>query len=83
MNIIYIDGSHEASQVDHDINNSRNFLNINGIIICDDYFYGDITDNLENNLPANSINRFLLDKKDKIKIVCVNNSQIFLQKISN
>ena len=47
------------------------------------YFYGDITGNLENNLPANSINKFLLDKKDKVKIVCVNNSQIFLQKISN
>ena len=83
MNIIYIDGSHEASQVDHDINNSWNFLNINGIIICDDYFYGDIIGNSENNLPANSINKFLLEKKGKIKIICVNNSQLFLQKLSN
>ena len=83
FDVIYIDGWHEASQVDLDINNSWNFLNINGIIICDDYFYGDITGNSENNLPANSINKFLLDKKDKVKIVCVNNSQIFLQKISN
>jgi len=83
FDIIYIDGWHEASQVDLDINNSWNFLNINGIIICDDYFYGDIIGNSENNLPANSINKFLLDKKDKIKIVCVNNSQIFLQKISS
>jgi len=53
------------------------------MIICDDYFSGEIRDNLDNNLPANSINKFLLEKKNKVNIVCVNNAQIFLQKISN
>ena len=35
---------HEAPQVYKDINNSWNFLNINGIIICDDYFYWQISE---------------------------------------
>ena len=83
FDLIYIDGWHQAPQVYKDINNAWNFLNINGIIICDDYFYGDIRNNLDNNLPANAINKFLLEKKDKLKIICINNSQIFLKKISN
>ena len=83
FDIIYIDGDHEAPQVYRDLHNSWNSLNINGMIICDDYFSGEIRDNLDNNLPANSINKFLLEKKNKVNIVCVNNAQIFLQKISN
>ena len=81
--IIYIDGWHEAPQVYRDLNNSYNFLNINGIIICDDYFYGDIRGNYDENLPANSINKFIREKKNKLKVICVNNTQIFLKKISD
>ena len=83
FDLIYIDGWHEAPQVYKDICNSWNFLNINGIIICDDYFYGDIKSNQDKNLPAYAINKFILQNKTKIKIICVNNNQIFLKKISN
>ena len=79
--IIYIDGWHEAPQVYKDINNSWNCLNENGIIICDDYFYGDIINNEDDNLPANSINKFILENKNKLKIINVNNTQIFLKKL--
>jgi predicted O-methyltransferase YrrM len=83
FDIIYIDGWHESAQVYKDINNSWNSLNINGLIICDDYFYGDIRLNNDSNLPANAINKFLFEKKNKIKVICVNNTQIFMKKISN
>ena len=79
--VIYIDGWHEAPQVYEDINNSWNCLNENGIIICDDYFYGDIINNKDSNLPANSINKFILENKNKLKIINVNNTQIFLKKL--
>ena len=83
FDVIYIDGWHEAPQVYKDINNSWDCLNVNGIIICDDYFYGDIKDTHNKNLPANAINKFLLEKEDKLKVICVNNTQIFLMKISS
>ena len=82
FDIIYIDGWHEAPQVYKDLNNSWNSLNINGLIICDDYFYGNIKLNNSSNLPANAINQFLSEKKDSLNIVCVNNTQIFIKKIS-
>ena len=83
FDIIYIDGWHEAPQVHKDINNSWNSLNVNGLIICDDYFYGDIRSITDSNLPANAINKFLFEKKKNIKVICVNNTQIFMKKISN
>ena len=84
FDLIYIDGWHEAPQVYKDINNSWDSLNINGIIICDDYFYGNINvrNNLINKLPALAINKFILEKRDELKIICVNNSQIFFKKIT-
>jgi len=83
FDIIYIDGSHEAFQVYKDINNSWNSLNINGLIICDDYFYGDIRSGNDSNRPANAINRFLFERKNNLKVICVNNTQIFIKKLSN
>tara|TARA_B110000259_G_C13956029_1_gene378758 strand:+ start:135 stop:854 length:720 start_codon:yes stop_codon:yes gene_type:complete len=83
FDVIYIDGWHEANQVYKDINNSWDCLNVNGIIICDDYFYGDIKNNLVNNLPANAINKFLFENKNKLKVICVNNTQIFFKKMTN
>lgn len=80
--VIYIDGWHEAPQVYKDICNSWNCLNIGGIIICDDFFYGNIKNNKEINLPADSINRFILENKNKLKILNVNNTQIFIKKVS-
>jgi len=81
FDLIYIDGSHEAPQVYKDLCNSWNNLNLNGIIICDDYFYGDLYSNKNKDIPAISINKFLNENKKKIRIICVNNTQIFLKKI--
>ena len=83
FDVIYIDGSHEADQVYKDIKNSWNILNINGILICDDYFYGNIYKN-PGNVPSIAINKFVneLLKNNSVGILCVNNSQIFLKKIN-
>ena len=81
FDLIYIDGSHEAPQVYNDLYNSWACLNSNGIIICDDYFYGNLYSNENKNVPAVSINKFLIENKNKIEIICVNNTQIFFKKI--
>ena len=83
FDVIYIDGSHEADQVYKDIKNSWNILNINGILICDDYFYGNIYKN-PGNVPSIAINKFVneLLKNNSVGILCVNNSQIFLKKLN-
>ena len=79
--VIYIDGSHETDQVYKDIKNSWNILNVNGILICDDYFYGSIYKNPDN-VPSIAINKFVneLLENNSVGILCVNNSQIFLKK---
>ena len=83
FDVIYIDGSHEADQVYKDIKNSWKILNMNGILICDDYFYGNIYKNPDN-VPSIAINKFVSEllKNSSIEILCVNNSQIFLKKIN-
>ena len=83
FDIIYVDGTHEALQVERDINNSWKFLNLNGIMICDDYFYGNLYTGLNDDVPATSINKFLKENKNKLKILCVNNNQIFIKKTLN
>ena len=81
FDVIYIDGWHGASQVRKDIVNSWKFLNVGGIIICDDYFYeGDSFKNNDKDIPAPEINNFIRENKKKLKILCVNNNQIFLKK---
>ena len=83
FDVIYIDGSHETDQVYKDIKNSWKVLNNKGVLICDDYFYGDIYKNPKN-VPSIAINKFIKEesKNNSIKILCVNNSQIFLRKIN-
>tara|TARA_B100001248_G_scaffold111057_1_gene82930 strand:+ start:1123 stop:1836 length:714 start_codon:yes stop_codon:yes gene_type:complete len=83
FDVIYIDGSHEADQVYKDVKNSWKILNMNGILICDDYFYGNIYKNPDN-VPSIAINKFVSEifKNNSIEILCVNNSQIFLKKIN-
>ena len=79
--MIYIDGWHGASQVTKDINNSWKFLKSGGIIICDDYFYeGDAFKQSDKDIPAPVINNFIKKNRDNLKILCVNNNQIFLKK---
>jgi hypothetical protein len=74
---IYIDGNHKFDYVLRDCENAWKFLNDGGFLVCDDYiwnYYADIKLN-----PCFAINKFL--EKNKIKILLVSNSQIFLQKI--
>ncbi len=80
FDVIYIDGYHKGSQVYKDFKNSWKVLNENGVIIFDDYiwnFFKDIKDN-----PCYMINLHLQEIKNKVKILKVSNSQLFIQKIS-
>lgn len=82
FDVIYIDGWHGATQVTKDITNSWKFLRIGGVIICDDYFYeGDSYKKSDKDIPAPVINNFIRENQKKLKILCVNNNQIFLKKI--
>ena len=76
--VIYIDGYHKAEQVFKDCVNSWKNLNINGILICDDYIWDHYSD-IKNN-PCYAINKFLRTIKN-YKVLKVSNSQIFLKKI--
>ena len=76
--VIYIDGYHKAEQVFKDCVNSWKNLNINGILICDDYIWDHYND-IKNN-PCYAINKFLRTIKN-YKVLKVSNSQIFLKKI--
>tara|TARA_B100001059_G_C17655332_1_gene486640 strand:+ start:127 stop:840 length:714 start_codon:yes stop_codon:yes gene_type:complete len=81
FDVIYIDGWHGASQVRKDIENSWKFLNVGGIVICDDYFYeGDSFKKSDKDIPAPEINNFIRKNQKNLKILCVNNNQIFLKK---
>ena len=76
--VIYVDGYHKAEQVYKDCVNSWKNLNINGIMICDDYIWDHYTE-IKNN-PCYAINSFL-KTINNYKILKVSNSQIFLKKI--
>jgi len=81
FDVIYIDGWHGASQVRKDIENSWKFLNVGGIVICDDYFYeGDSFKKSDKDIPAPEINNFIRKNQKNLKILCVNNNQIFIKK---
>ncbi len=78
FDVIYIDGYHKASQVYEDCLNSWKNLNVNGILICDDYIWSHYSELKDN--PCFAINKFLDTLKDNYKILQVSNSQIFLKK---
>ena len=81
FDVIYVDGYHKASQVYKDCMNSWKTLNLNGILICDDYIwnhYAEIKDN-----PCFAVNSFLSKIKKSYQILQVSNSQIFIKKIKN
>lgn len=77
--VIYIDGSHLASQVYKDCINAWRILQTNGFLICDDYiwhYYKKIKDN-----PCFAINTFLRTIKNQYNIFIVSNNQLFIKKI--
>ncbi len=79
FDIIYIDGYHKGSQVYKDFKNSWKVLNENGVIILDDYIWK-FFENFKDN-PCYMINLHLKEIKNKVKILKVSNSQLFIQKI--
>ena len=74
-NLIYIDGSHEYSQVKKDFKNSFNSLEKNGYIICDDFmwfFYKDLDQN-----PMKAILECYNKYRKKLSVEFVNHQIIF------
>ena len=80
FDVIYIDGDHKKSQVYKDISSAWRILNNKGLIICDDFFDGNIYKKNNKNVAAVAINRFIKKYNNEINIVSVNNSQIFFEK---
>ena len=79
FDIIYIDGSHEFSNVYKDACNSFNFLNQNGVIIFDDFlkkYYKDFKKD-----PIVAILNFIFKHKKNIKILNVG-YQMIIKKIN-
>ena len=79
FDIIYIDGSHDYNDVKTDLKNSWKFLNLEGIIICDDYFFSYYEN--KKRLPARAINEFIYDNKDTCEVIYLTKFQIFLKKV--
>jgi hypothetical protein len=74
-NLIYIDGSHEYTQVKKDFVNSLNCLEKNGYIICDDFlwfFYQDLDKN-----PIKAIIECYNEYKKELNLEFLNHQIIF------
>lgn len=80
FDVIYIDGDHKKSQVYKDISSAWRILNNKGLIICDDFFDGNIYKKNNKNVAAVAINRFIKKYTNEINIISVNNNQIFFEK---
>jgi len=61
FNFVYIDGCHEQKFIQIDLEGSYKFLQVGGIIWCDDYLRN-------NGIVKETIDNFLKDKKDLIII---------------
>lgn len=79
---IYIDGDHHASSVLEDAVLSFSLLKKNGIMIFDDYTWGEefINNRINLHVPKSAINVFLQIYADKIKIIHVDN-QVIIEKL--
>ena len=78
FDIIYVDGHHLAEQVYKDAVNSWNVLNNKGLLIFDDYIWKNYDEVNKN--PCYAINKFLKERQNKLDILEVTNSQIFIKK---
>ena len=81
FDIIYVDGSHSYIDVLNDLEESWKILNLNGVLICDDYFFSYYKE--KKKLPANAINAFINKNNQKCKITYFTKHQIFIKKIKN
>lgn len=77
-NFIYIDGSHEAKDIENDMENSFKYLEVNGIMWMDDY--GGVNKKYKLHNPRIPMNIFLLKYKNSIKIIH-KGYQLAIQKI--
>ena len=76
--LIFLDGDHSFDQVFLDANNAWQCLNVNGYLIFDDYLWWYYSDTFKN--PSSAINKFLIDKKNKIEIIKIWH-QVIIKKI--
>ena len=79
FDFIYVDGSHEYDDIIHDSENTFNCLNKNGIIIFDDFLWGE-------NKPLNKtitsgLLKFITENNESLKIIYCN-YQLMIQKIN-
>ena len=77
--LIYVDGSHHSDDVVVDAFKCFEMLNIDGLLIFDDYFWNHYARAIEN--PAGAINTFLRLKRHQLEIVCFD-YQVVVRKIS-
>ena len=61
FDFVYVDGSHETSQVATDVRLGWELLSKGGVMVCDDYEWQDES---ENNRPRDAIDRFIGISKD-------------------
>ena len=78
FDLIYIDGLHHAENVWKDLNHSFLILNKGGYIICDDYT--SVKFDKPKNNPIYSINEFIKENKNELRIIKVYD-QIIIKKI--
>lgn len=78
FDVIFIDGSHKAKDVEDDCINSWKNLKDNGIMIIDDYFWQNYTKINDN--PAYGINSFLKKIKNEYQILKLTKFQLHIKK---
>ena len=80
FDLIFVDGSHYMYDVYQDAINSFKNLKINGYILFDDYLFK--YKSKINSHPLFAINKFLIEYKNKIKILAIYR-QVLVKKISD
>lgn len=79
FDLIFIDGSHYMDDVYQDAINSFKNLKLNGYILFDDYLFK--YKSKTNSHPLFAINKFLIEYKNKIKILAIYR-QVLVKKVS-
>lgn len=79
FDLIYVDGSHKYKDVLNDARRAFNCLNVNGIIIFDDFLW---QINSQKKMPINALIKFLKENVGKLKILYVD-YQLVIKKIKS